>query len=110
MSLSEIISIGETVFKKTIAIIGLAYAASCSAQQAPAATQPAPASSAPASSAPAAPYIQTQYPAVPNAGLIVPSCNTDPSTHPIITLSPYMIPFINNGQPLQVQICIPRRQ
>lgn len=105
MSLSEIISIGETVFKKTIAIIGLAYAASCSAQQAPAATQPAP-----ASSAPAAPYIQTQYPAAPNAGLIVPSCNTDPSTHPIITLSPYMIPFINNGQPLQVQICIPRRQ
>ena len=93
------------MFKKTIAIIGLAYAATCSAQQAPAATQPAP-----ASSAPAAPYIQTQYPAVPNAGLIVPSCNTDPSTHPIITLSPYMIPFINNGQPLQVQICIPRRQ
>lgn len=105
MSSSVIISIGETVFKKTIAIIGLAYAASCSAQQAPAATQPAP-----ASSAPAAPYIQTQYPAAPNAGLIVPSCNTDPSTHPIITLSPYMIPFINNGQPLQVQICIPRRQ
>ena len=98
------------MFKKTIAIIGLAYAASCSAQQAPAATQPAPVSSAPVSSAPAAPYIQTQYPAVPNAGLIVPSCNTDPSTHPIITLSPFMIPFINNGQPLQVQICIPRRQ
>ena len=93
------------MLKKTIAIIGLAYAASCSAQQAPAATQPSP-----GSSAPAAPYIQTQYPAVPNAGLIVPSCNTDPSTHPVITLSPFMIPFINNGQPLQVQICIPRRQ